>query len=493
MTCAVYIRKSREDKNKPGHRLTVQRQQLPEHARAQGWQVQIYDDGHASASRGAVLPQRGRLEADIRAGQIDIILTIELSRLSRDDSLQDYVGWLHLCIQHQVKLATLSRVLDPDQHSDWMLLLMEGGFSSVEMKVLKQRMQQGRDEARRAGRYITGTPPWPYRYDRTLKKPVPDPDQVKLARKIWQLTATHSARRISDDYGINYTQVRRLLNDDRLMFCQGLTTNPDTGETIAGDWTAIITAEDAARIRKNRTSRKTGTKTASRSEPATLFSQLKLLKCGYCGRSVHRWMNSNTRRDGTRLDYLACNSKRRAGICPESKMVAQVLIEEKIISNMLRTLADTDDLKRAWLEQQDGGPASEELALLDIRERETKKKKKRLITAITEGVIDFTEAREKKAELDTLLDTITNRKTEIYDTQTDEPDWDSLSLTRDDWDLLTFNEQRELLPLIIHQVRIFAGHMLITYNFPRHNGDPTSKVVFQAVNTRKLTLQTPEK
>jgi DNA invertase Pin-like site-specific DNA recombinase len=35
MTCAIYIRKSREEKDKPAHRLTVQRQQLPDYATRQ--------------------------------------------------------------------------------------------------------------------------------------------------------------------------------------------------------------------------------------------------------------------------------------------------------------------------------------------------------------------------------------------------------------------------------------------------------------------------
>jgi len=37
MNAAIYIRKSREDKSKPAHWLTVQRQQLPAYAKSQGW------------------------------------------------------------------------------------------------------------------------------------------------------------------------------------------------------------------------------------------------------------------------------------------------------------------------------------------------------------------------------------------------------------------------------------------------------------------------
>ncbi|HAR45079.1 MAG TPA: DNA recombinase, partial [Nitrospiraceae bacterium] len=70
MKAAIYIRKSREEKDKPSHRLTVQREQLPAYAAAQGWSYEVYDDGHASAARGKTedLKERSRLEADIRAG-----------------------------------------------------------------------------------------------------------------------------------------------------------------------------------------------------------------------------------------------------------------------------------------------------------------------------------------------------------------------------------------------------------------------------------------
>ncbi|MBU1233290.1 MAG: recombinase family protein [Proteobacteria bacterium] len=133
MNAAIYIRKSREDEGKQGHRLTVQRERLPEYAMEQGWSPHIYDDGHSSAARGKVaqLPERSKLELDIKAGKIDIILVIELSRLSRDDTMQDYIAWLTLCSDHNVKLATLSRILDPAQHSDWMLLLIKEKGSSL--------------------------------------------------------------------------------------------------------------------------------------------------------------------------------------------------------------------------------------------------------------------------------------------------------------------------------------------------------------------------
>ena len=74
MNAAIYIRKSRKDKDKPSHRLELQREQLPAHAKNQGWAYEIYDDGHASAARGKTddLRERARLEADIRSGKVGV-------------------------------------------------------------------------------------------------------------------------------------------------------------------------------------------------------------------------------------------------------------------------------------------------------------------------------------------------------------------------------------------------------------------------------------
>ena len=243
-TCAIYIRKSREEKDKPSQRLTVQRSQLPTHATAQGWAISIYDDGHASAAQGKTesLKERARLEADIRGGKINIILTIELSRLSRDDTMQDYIAWLTLCADHRVKLATMSRILDPAQHSDWMLLLMEGGFSSVEMKVLRGRMKEGRDQAFQSGKFLGGGCPPPYRLDKAQGRLVIDPEQLARTQQVWKLAETMSARQLAMHLNMPLISTRRMLADDRLLFCQALRMEPATGETIPCDWQPCLDA-----------------------------------------------------------------------------------------------------------------------------------------------------------------------------------------------------------------------------------------------------------
>jgi DNA invertase Pin-like site-specific DNA recombinase len=468
---AIYIRKSREERDKPSHRLTVQRQQLPEHAQAQGWKPIIYDDGHASAARGKIenLQERARLEQDIRAGKINVILCIEFSRLSRDDSMQDYVGWLHLCSEHQVKLATLSRVLDPVQHSDWMLLLMEGGFSSVEMKVLQQRMAQGRRQAFLEGKYLSGKPPIPYVYDKSIGGLRVDPALLVKAKQIWKLAETHSARGVAEAAEIPLISARRHISDQRLLFLQGLRLDPETGDTIQGQWPAVIDADQAQRIRANR---RAGRSSGPRRSAAALFTNLKLVRCGYCGRTVRAWMNSNTRKDGTRLDYYGCNGKGREGKCSKSRMIPQVVIDEKILTSAFITLGQgSNNLKRWWVEKskQQQNSSADQIAALLKEETELTEQKKRLIGAITSGVLDFTDpdVRSKRSEIDNAISAIQAQQSKITNQRKTPPNFTAVDLTREDFELMTFEEQREFLPLVIDNIRMFANYLLITYRFPR--------------------------
>ena len=172
-----------------------------------------------------------------------MILTIELSRLSRDETLEDYLAWLNLCSSHGVKLATPSRILDPSQHSDWMLLLMEGGFSSVEMKVLQARMKEGRAEAFRKGKWLGGSPPPPYVYDKATGSLQVDPDQLAKMSRLWSLTETKSAREISEALDMPPIAVRRAISEERLLFYQALREDPQTGELIPCDWPPVMGEE----------------------------------------------------------------------------------------------------------------------------------------------------------------------------------------------------------------------------------------------------------
>jgi DNA invertase Pin-like site-specific DNA recombinase len=466
MNAAIYIRKSRENDDKPSYRLTVQREQLPEYARSRGWIPSIYDDGHASAARGkaCMLPERTRLEQDIRAGKIQIILVIELSRLSRDESMQDYVAWLTLCADHGVQLATLSRTLDPSQHSDWMLLLMEGGFSSVEMKVLTARMAEGRRQAFLAGKFLGGQCPQPYTYDKGLGKPVINERMLADITVVWKLAEEMSAKAIAERLHLAEITVRRMISDDRLLFYQALRVDPETGNTIQCDWDAVMSAARAERIRSSRRTRKTNT---VRRDAAGLLSALGIFYCGYCKKTVKSWNNSKTRLDGSRLDYYACVTKNKKGACPQSKMINHQTVNEKVVKNMLSTLGQGDLLSTWWREAQLAKKQNTSAGEILVKIRHEETKKKNLVDAIASGLIDFSDAKTQMEDIKGNLARLQDFLDQIETSNVDEPDWESIKCTREEFEVLSLDEQRDVIRSAIGSITLYNTYAIIKYLFPR--------------------------
>ncbi len=477
MRAAIYIRKSREDKNKAAYRLTYQRQYLPEYARQQGWQASLYDDGHASAARGKTedLKKRAQLEKDIKAGNIDIVLVIELSRLSRDESLQDYVTWLTLCADQGVKLATTGRILDPSQHSDWMLLLMEGGFSSVEMKMISGRMKEGRQSAFLAGKWLGGSPPPPYVYDKAQGRPVINPDDLPLMQKIWSLAESMPAKAIAEKLKKPEIFVRRSISDNRLLFYQALREDPETGDTIKCDWEPVMNARQAKKIKTGRRTRKT---VGAGSGAASLLSNLNLLYCAYCGRTIKTWQNSKKRSDGTqRTNYYGCQSKNKKNQCKQSRLIAQPVIDNKLLTNLFGTLENIEELRTSWEAEQARLDPAAVLNELAREEKQEKEKKKRLVSAISSGVIEFVDAKDEMESINTAIEDIKTRRENMLQRASDPPSWNDIKMTPDLFKKLCIDEQREFIKAVLKEVKIYSSYMILTYRFPRSSdGGRTTRI-----------------
>ncbi len=470
INCAIYIRKSREEKDRPSHRLTVQREQLPAYATSQGWQIRVYDDGHASAARGKAenLPERARLESDIRAGKINVLLCIELSRLSRDDTLQDYTAWLALCSEHRVKLATPSRTLDPSQTSDWMLLIMEGGFSSVEMKVLQARMKDGRDQAFREGKWLGGQPPPPYRYDHASGRPVIDPDQLPRMQQLWKFAETLSAKAIAERLGMPEISVRRAISDERLLICQALRHDPSTMEVIACDWEPCIDAEQAARIAAGRRSRKTIT--GEKAPYASLLSALGVLFCGYCGATIKTW-----RGRPTQPPYYGCQ-KKGGRTCDKSRLVQQSVLNPIIVGNLLNTLSQIDALRGYWERNDQTEASGKTINKLNRQRRELEQKRQRLVTAIGDGVIEFTDAKQQMITLKAEIEEV-GVKLQMVSEAPGTPDWDSITITLDEWSSLDMDSQRAIITAAVDRIDLQHSYAIISYKFPvSTSGRRTSQI-----------------
>jgi site-specific DNA recombinase len=345
-----------------------------------------------------------------------------------------------------------------------MLLLMEGGFSSVEMRVLKGRMKDGYDQAFREGRFLGGTPPPPYVYDPVVRKPVVDQDQLSRLQQIWILAETMSAQAIAQQMRMPEIAVRRAISDERLLWYQALRVNPSTGEHIACEWEPCMDAAQAAAVASGRRTRiKGGTRRAY----AALLSNLGLLRCGYCGSTAKTWQNSRVKKDGTRNDYYGCQTKNVKNKCEKARLIPQELLHEKVLTNLFNTLADLEYYKSLWLQWQTSENTGGELEDLVRKEQAERTKKSRLVAAISEGVLDFADAKNKMAEINATLERLEGERRALSSLQEQTMDWSLLAIDRETFESLTPDSQRAFLQLAIDQITIYENYAIITYPFPR--------------------------
>ena len=148
----VYLRQSSMAQVK--HNQESQRLQyaLADTAKAYGFKhVEIVDcDLGMSAATGAQAREGfKRVLASVALGEVGIVLSRELSRLSRTD--KDWCQLMELCQIFNTLIADAENLYDLNRLDDQLVLGIKGTLSVVELKTLKFRLQQGREEKAKRG------------------------------------------------------------------------------------------------------------------------------------------------------------------------------------------------------------------------------------------------------------------------------------------------------------------------------------------------------
>lgn len=194
----VYVRQS--SRKQVQRNLESQRLQysLSERARAFGWRdVEVIDcDLGSSAAIGAAQREGfERLIASVAVGEVGIVLSREVSRLSRRD--KDWCQLLEVCQVFGTLIGDAEQIYDLSLLDDQLVLGIKGTMSVVELKLLQMRMNAGMEAKARRGELKRLLPPG-YVYD-AVDKVVLDPDRrIREAmsllfarfRKFWSIRQT---------------------------------------------------------------------------------------------------------------------------------------------------------------------------------------------------------------------------------------------------------------------------------------------------------------
>jgi site-specific DNA recombinase len=164
LRCAIYIRVSTEEQVERA-RLREQQERLPALARERGWPYIVLEDLGVSGRTIDGRPGMRRLLQMISADEIDVVLVIEQSRLTRDTTLEDLGRIIRACQEHAVAIATPERIYRPDDLDDFVMLGIQGVLSAAEVRRFVKRAQEGIDRTASEGRYTGGIVPYAYRVD----------------------------------------------------------------------------------------------------------------------------------------------------------------------------------------------------------------------------------------------------------------------------------------------------------------------------------------
>ncbi len=180
---AVYTRVSSEEQASGGTSLTTQEERARAYCAARGWTVRdTYVDAGVSGAK-ASRPGLDRLLADVRAGQIDVVVIAKLDRLGR--SLRHLAPMLGEMDDRGVALVSVAETFDSGSASGRLLRGILSSFAEHERDVIRERTRGGVAKRVAAGGWGGGdSPPYGYRVDRTGEHPrlVVDEREAEMIR-----------------------------------------------------------------------------------------------------------------------------------------------------------------------------------------------------------------------------------------------------------------------------------------------------------------------
>jgi site-specific DNA recombinase len=188
--CAIYTRKSTEEGlDSDFNSLDAQREAAQAYVHSQthaGWTClpTRYDDGGYTGSN-LDRPALQCLLTDIRAGQIDCVVTHRVDRLSR--SLLDFAKLMEVFEQHHVAFVSVTQHFNSATSMGRLVLHVLLSFAQFERELIAERTRDKMAAARRKGKWAGGVPILGYDVDARTKKLVVNEAEAARLRTIFEL------------------------------------------------------------------------------------------------------------------------------------------------------------------------------------------------------------------------------------------------------------------------------------------------------------------
>lgn len=146
----VYLRQSSEKQVRQNIETQRLQYEMAERIRGLGWQeIEIINSDLGCSAAMASASREGfeRVLSSVALGEVGIVASREVSRLSRTD--KDWCRLVEVCQIFGTLIGDEQQVYDLNYLDDQLVLGIKGTLSVVELKVLRQRLQAGQESKAR--------------------------------------------------------------------------------------------------------------------------------------------------------------------------------------------------------------------------------------------------------------------------------------------------------------------------------------------------------
>ena len=343
---AIYIRVSTDKQAEKGYSISEQEAKLRAMCSAHGLEVYkaYVDDGYTGSDMNR--PALQELLQDIKEGLIENVATYKLDRLSRD--MQDMLKIIREeFLPSDINLMSVTENIDTSTPVGRAALNLLAAYAELEKDTICERMKMGKVGRAKAGKWMGGSVPFGYDYEKESGILIPNRDAT-LVKTVFGLYLL--------GYGIKQIAETLELKSDmsvvRILECKLYTGKIyHDGQFYEGQHEPIIndeTYQRAAELRQRHKFAKTGS--------STPYLLVGLLYCGKCGAKMgyakqkhFTKISCHSRRNSTPhlIKDPNCSNPRLRSVDVESYVTEELLNKVDSLKDSWAQL-DTEDRRIAF-------------------------------------------------------------------------------------------------------------------------------------------------
>lgn len=363
---AIYLRKSRGDIDD----LLKHEQQLIKLCEDKGYKYDLYKEIASSDTM-----ERKELTLLLnKIKEYDKIIVTAIDRLSRNEYHQALITQIFK--ENNIEIITPNKSYNFNNETDIITSDFEKLLARQEFRIIKSRLKAGKINSFNQGNWITGTTPFPYKYNRETKSLEVVKEDYQKYRYIVELALRGlSPRIIADKTGFYKEMIRRMLASKvHLGYVKY------GNQYLKGKHQAVISEEEFKLIEKYKKGRLSGTRRSKH-----VFTLSGILKCGGCGytRGIKYREEKRNPEAITKCQYCKDNGFITVDLHKDIKN----RIEEKI-DRMQERVQNNDFLyNKNFFEM--------ELKIIEAKILKVKKQQKKLKEMILNDILTIEEGQKK--------------------------------------------------------------------------------------------------